>query len=287
MNTNKIALREVEEFMADYTPIYQPLYPLFLGRSTQYTREAGKLDFRRVRTIGDIRAKHVTPKDTEIRQVNVMEGKKAFKKYFLANQFTISDFQDRQGVEEIVSQVLDEHQVQMDELFLLGEGTSAGTVVNNGLFHSADPNYTLQSSAEIALSSRLYDLHSKVMTDAQIANQIGGRKVVIFYGSDILPLVNSLFPDAVRSFKAALQESLGGDYSIVEMPAASTPSGENGWIIANFDQCKLHYTALPQLMSQGANAEKMYLWHNFLMGSCMLEVLAKDAVIRQPTTLEV
>lgn len=285
MPTNKVALRTVEQFMSDYTPIYQPIYPLFLPKSQVYSREVGKMEFRRVSTVGDIRAKHLTPKDTEIRQVAVMEGKKAFKKYFLANQFTLSDFQDRQGIEEVTAQVLDEHQIQMDELFLLGEGTSDSTMLNNGLYWSDDENYTLETSVAIASSSRLYDFHSKVVTTAQKANQLAGRKVVVFYGSLVLPLVNSLFDTAAKSWTAALRETLGSDYSIVQLPEAVTPSGANGWAIANYDQCKLHYTALPQLLAQGFNDEKMYVWSNFLMGSCMLEVLARNAVIRQPATL--
>lgn len=287
MNTNKIALRTVDEFMSDYTPIYQPLYPLFLGKSQSYATEVGKMDFRRVQTVGDVRAKHITPKDTEIQQIAVMEGKKTFKKYFLANQFTSSHVQDRQGWEEIIAQVLDEHQIQMDELFLFGEGSSNSTMLNNGLFWSNDPNYTLESSVEIALSDRLYDLHAKVVSTAQKANQVAGRKVVIFYGSDILPLFNSVYETAVKPFKVALQEVLGSNYSLAEMPEASTPSGANGWIIANMEQTKLHYTILPKLLSQGSNEEKMYYWANFIMGSCMLEVLAKHGIIRQPATLAV
>jgi hypothetical protein len=68
------------------------------------------------------------------------------------------------------------------------------------------------------------------------------------------------------------------------MPAAVTPSNANGWIIANLDQAKLNYTALPSLKSQGINEESMYAWFNFMMGSMMLEVLASGAVIRQPVT---
>lgn len=286
MTTSKIALRSVEEFMSDYVPVYQPIYPLFLSKSQQYASEAGKHEFRRVQTVGDIRAKHVTPKDSELRQIAFMEGKKTFKKYFLANQFTLSDFQDRQGVEEIVAQVLDEHQVQMDELFLLGEGTSASTMINNGLFWSADPNYTLETSTEIDSTDRLHDFHSDVAVTAQKANQVAGRKLLMFYGANILPLYNSLMPNSDRPFKSVLAEVLGPNYSIVQMPESCTPASEHGWLIANLDQCKLHYTALPQLMRQGENEEEMYLWFNFLMGSSMLEVLAKDAIIRQPATLE-
>lgn len=287
MPTNKIVLREVDQFMSDYTPVYQPIYPLFLGgKSQQYEREVGNLNFRRMTAVGDIRAKHITPKDTEIRQVSVTEGKKTFKKYFMANQFTLSTFQDRQGVEEVTAQVLDEHQLQSDELLMLGEGTSPSDVLNNGLYFSLDPNYTLLNSVEISNTDRLYAFHNLIVATATRANQVAGRKVIFIYGSLISPLVNSVYPTAVRAWKTALLEVLGPNYSVVEIPASATPAGANGWIIANMDQCKLHYTVLPELMAQGQNEEKMYLWFNFLMGSMMLEVLTKDGIIRQPATLQ-
>lgn len=286
MPTNKIALREVDQFMADYTPVYSPIYPLFLGgKSAQYAREVGKIDFRRVQTVGDIRAKHITPKDTEIRQVSVMEGTKSYKKYFLANQFTISNFQDRQGVEEVVSQVLDEHQLQADEMLLLGEGTSNSTMINNGLFHSNDPNYRLENSTAIASGdTRLSDFHTKVIATAALADNVAGRKVIFVYGN-VIPLFDSLYATSQIAFKTALQQVLGPNYSLVKIPSAATPASSNGWIVANMDQTKLHYSVLPQLLAQGSNDEKMYLWFNFLQSSMMLEVLADDGIIRQPSTL--
>lgn len=282
MSTNKIALRTVEEFMADYVPVYSPIYPLFLGKSQAYSEQVGKLDFKRVEAVGDIRAKHITPKDTEMQQIGMREASKTFKKYFLANQFRISSLQDQQGVEDVVGQVLDEHQKQMDELFLLGEGTSASTMINNGLYWSNDANYVLNSSVVTGTAAAL---HTAVMTTVAQADLVAGRKVIMFYGTSILPLYDSLHTSSPVPFKSALQEVLGGGYSLAKLPAPITPASANGWIIANLDQCKLNYTALPKLEDQGVNAESKYAWFNFLMGSCMLEVLASGGVVRQPATL--
>ncbi len=284
MSSNKIALRTVEEFMSDYSPVYQPIYPLFLGKAQQYAAEVGKLDFRRVQAVGDIRAKHITPKDTEMRQIAAMEGKKSFKKYFLANQFTTSQVQDRQGLEEVIAQVLDEHQVQADELFLLGEGTSGSDVINNGLFWSADANYTLESAiASISATARARLLYGHIQGTLAKSKQVAGKKAVIVYGSETKKQFNSLLDSSDKSLAQVLRESTP-DVSFVEMPDAPTPSSSEGWIVANVDQCKLHYTWLPQLLAQGHNEEKMYYWSNFVMGSMMLEVLVKDAVVRQPVT---
>lgn len=286
MPTNKVELRPIEQFMSDYTPRYQPIYPLFLDNSQSYPEQTGKLDFRRVQTVGDIRAHHITPKDTEIKQVAVTDAKKSFKKYFLANQFQISQLQDQQGTEETIARVLDEHQKQADELFLFGDGTSAGSVANNGLFYSDDSNYTLENSAQVAAVDRLFDLHAKILASATKANRTSGRKVLLMYGEDVLTQYNGLYKDAVKPFKSVLSEVLGSNYTPAELPSEITPAGVNGWIVANIDQIKTHYTVLPKLKDQGSNDEKMYNWFNFLMGSMMVEVLASNAIVHQPVTFE-
>lgn len=285
--TNKLALRDVDELMADYVPTYQPFYPLFLGKAVSYSDEVGKITFKRLEAMGDIRAKHITPKDTEIREIAVAEKTKVFKKYFLANRYVQSQLQDSSQNEDVVKQVLDEAQKYQDDLFLLGEGTSASTMINNGLFWSNDANYLLNNSIEIAKASdgtHLVDLHAQVITQCLVADLAAGRKVVVFYGSTMLPKVNGLYLASSSPFKQSLQAVLGANYSIAQLPADVTPSGTNGFMIANYDQVKLHHTALPALKAQGVNDEGMYSWHNFLQGSMMLEVLAYRGIIRQPTT---
>lgn len=288
--TNKVALRSVEEFMSDYVPTYQPLYPLFMGKSQAYPQEVGKIEFRRVNTVGDIRSKHLLPKDSDIHQISVAEGKKAFKKYFMASQYQQSALQDNEGVEEVIAQVVDEQQKQMDDMFLLGEGTSASTMLNNGLFWSSDANYRLESSVEVALGTandHLKDMHTKIMISAAIADQLSGKKVLIVYGSTACAKFDSLYANTDAPFKKVLAEVLGANWSLVKLPSAVTPNSTNGWIACALEHVKLHYTALPSLKAQGVNDEKMYAWHNFMMGSCMLEVLVDDAIIRQPVTFAV
>lgn len=286
MPTNKVALKSITEFMTGYVPNYQPLYPLFLGKSQQYVQEVGKLTFKRATTIGDIRMKHVTPKDSEMRQIALTESSRVFRSYFLGNEFQISTLQNQDGIDQVVAEVLDENQKLMDDLLLLGEGTNVSTMINNGLFWSDDANWTSESSTEIAKTSRLLDFHNSVVATANTLDQIAGRKAIIFYGSNVLPLFDSLHDSAVKAVKVALAEVLGSNYSLIKMPTGCTPASSHGWIGVNLDQVKLHYTILPKIDDQGTNAEKKYHWFNFLMGSCMLECLAPHAVVKQPATLE-
>lgn len=285
MATNKVVLRTVEEFMAGYTPVYQPFYPLLLGNSQAYAEEVGKINFHRLEAVGDIRAKHITPKDTEIRQIAVRDSSKTFKKYFLANQYVQSALQAREDVEGIVAQVLDEHQKQMDDLVLLGEGTSASTMINNGVYWSNDSNYLLRNSDEIANAPDTQEeLFERIMETWALAQDLAGQKVLVAYGSTMLAKLDSLIPDQPVTVRKLVEDSIDG--KIVRLPSAVTPSSANGLMVLNPSQVKLHYTALPSLKSQGVNDEKMYSWHNFLMGSSMVEVLAYAGIVRQPLTFE-
>jgi hypothetical protein len=287
MATNKVVLREIEEFMTDYTPVYNPIYPLLLGKSQQYAREAGKIDFKRAQTIGDIRSQLLTPKDTEMKQIAVNEGTKSFKKYFLANQYVHSDLQDRNGLEDIIAQVLDEHQKQMDELMLYGGGSASNNVKNNGLFYSADDNYVTETSVEIDTDADpLIDMHTKIMANVADADDVAGRKLILFYGSSVNAKLDSLYAAQPVPFKRVLAEVLGPNYQIAKVPTAVQPASGQGWIIVNLDQIKFHYTEIPSLVAQGVNAEKLYAWFNFMMGSCMVDVLAAGGIIRQPATFE-
>jgi hypothetical protein len=284
MSTNKIVLRDVNQVMADYVPTYQPIYPILLGKSQSYPEEVGKLNFKRLEAVGNIRNQHYNPKDTHMHQIAVTEKSKTFKKYFLGSQYVQSTLQDQAQNEDVVKQILDENQKLMDDLVLLGEGTSASTMINNGLYWSNDPNYLLESSSELASTGgHLPALHASVIAEKLKADAVAGKKVILFYGSTMLAKVCGIYDSSV-TFKSALSAAIGGNYSLAELPGEVTPSAANGFMILNLDQIKLHYTTLPVLKDQGVDSRNMEVWHNFLMGSAMVEVLAYKGIIRQPHT---
>lgn len=285
MGTNKNVLRTPEQVMADYQPSYVPFWPVLLGKSQSYPEEVGKLTFKRLEAVGNIRNQHYNPKDTHIHQIAVTEKSKIYKKYFLASQYVQSTLQDRSQNEDVVKQVIDENNKLMDDLVLLGEGTSASTMINNGLFWSADTNYLLESSSALdATGGHLPALHASVVAEKIKADTVAGQKVVVFYGSTMLLKLCGIYADSSVPFRQALQSAIGGNYSLAELPSEVTPSGANGFMILTLDQIKLHYTAAPKLSGQGVDERNMEVWHNFLLGSSMVEVLAYKGVIRQPHT---
>ncbi len=289
MSTNKLVLKDVDQFMADYQPIYQPIFPLFLSNAQQYNEEAGLVNFKRLEAVGNIRQQHITPKDTDIKQIAVKEGSKTFKKYFLANQFVQSNFQDQSRTDDVVRQVLDEHNRHMDEILVTGEGTQNSDVVNNGLFWSGDSHLVVNGSEELDTDADVNGaiaLHQKVVAQAEIANATAGRKMVIFYGANVVPIANGLFASNPVPVRRVILDSLGAGYSAMNLASTLTPASQHGFMIVNLDQVKLHWCAIPKLKDQGINAEKMYSWHNFLMGSCMLELLRPGSIIKQPLTVE-
>ena len=284
MGTNRVALRSVEEFMADYRPNYIPMYSALLGNAQAYSEEVGKVSFNRLEAVGDIRAKHITPKDTVLHAIQARETLKNFKKYFMGSEFAQSTLQDNSRTEQVLAQVLDEMQKQFDEMVLFGEGTSHSNMINNGLFWSNDPNYTfIDNSEEIDGDAvdPLIDFLAKVMVDANRSKQVDGDKLLVFYGADIISLVNSVFAASSQPFRSVLAGVLGQGWSVAEMPTTVTPSGEQGWMIVTLPQVKLHMTTLPKLKDQGVDARASESWHHFLTGSTMVDVLALDAIIRR------
>lgn len=285
MSTNKVVLRDVDQIMADYQPTYQPFWPILLGKSASYPEVVGKMNFKRLEAVGNIRNQHFNPKDTHIHQIAAVEKSKTYKKYFLASQFVQSTLQDREQNEDVIKQVLDENNKLMDDLVLLGEGTSGADVVNNGLYWSADANYLLENSSALAATdNHLPALHASIVAEKIKADTVAGRKVIVFYGSTMLSKVSGIYATSSVAFKTALLGAIGGNYSIAELPAEVTPSGANGFMILTLDQIKLHYTSPPKLDDQGVDARNKEVWHNFLLGSTMVEILAYKGVIRQPHT---
>lgn len=283
MFTGKIALKTTEQFMQDYVGTYQPLMPMFLDKAQAYELKVGQATFKRLEAMGDIRGKHVTPKDTVLEQILTKETSRVFKKYAILNQYRVSNLQDPEGINDVVKQVLDEYWKHQDELFLYGEGTSGSDVFNNGLYFSADSNFVLEGSDAIASTGgHLPGLHENIVTNAEVANKLAGKKTLVAYGTTVSKL-NAVYAESAVPFRRVLQEVLQG-YDIVKMPTEVSPSGAHGYLIVNHDQIKVHHMPLPELLAQGANEESLYTWHNFAMGSCMVEVLAQGAIIRQPLT---
>jgi hypothetical protein len=285
MPTNKIVLDTVDNFMEGYSPVYQPLYSLLLANSIAYSEEVGKVNFHQLDAVGDIRGKRITPKDTEIAEISVIESAKSFKKYFFANRYIQSKFQKPGDINGVIAQVLEEYEKHMDEVMLLGEGTAANNVVNDGLFWNAQTNYRLDSSEAIdSGTGAAPDFYATLMSELNTARDLPGKKAIVVYGSTALGLLDALYPSEAFSVRSVIEGALESDESIVRMPTTITPAGTNGFIIINTARTRLHYAALPKLHSQGVNDEKMYSWHNFLMGSSMVEVQSPNAVIRQPLT---
>lgn len=285
--TNKLVQRSIEEFLTGYKPAYNPILPLFMDNAQQYAVETGKVNFQRAEAMGDLRGRLITPKDTEIHQVHSHEKSKVFKKYFLGAQYIQSSLQDTRGYEDVLAQVLDEHNKQADEMFLTGDGVSNATVNNNGLFYSADSNYVHKSSYEVKKDSaglHFADLYQKMISTLQESNDVDGSKLILVYGDSMISKYNGLLPATEQAFSKVFADATP-DAVKAKIPKSVTPAG-NGFIIVNRNQVKLHYTTLPKIDGQGINEEKKYAWTNFLMGSSMLEVLALSGIIHQPITFE-
>lgn len=283
--TNKIELRTTQQVLNDYTPSYSPLMPYFLQRNAvKHDVEVGKVEFKRSTTVGDIRARKLTPKDTEMHQIASGKYSKNFVKYVLGAQYIESQLQNREGFEAVEAEVLDEHNKQSDSLFLLG---GSG---NNGLLSSSDPNYVLKSSAEIPKATdgtHYAGLHAKIISLLQDMSSVDGEKLILVYGAVSVEKFNGVYPSNNTPFAKTLRDALEDfNASVQKLPSQITPNGQDGFVIINLDKITTHYMLLPTLFSQGINDEKMYGWANFLMGSSTIDVRVAGAITKQPLTYQ-
>jgi len=280
--TNNIVFRSVEEFMTGYTPQYTPLMPLFLAGARQHEATVGEHKYRQMSAVGDLRSRVITPKDTEIFQVGSAASSKAFKKFFLGSQYIQSNLQSREGYEDVVAEVLDEHFKQNDEIFLSGQ--VGGVQQNNGLLVSSDPNFQLRS-APSAIST-LDALYSEIMGEALTANETDGQKILLYFGDTMATRFNALFTETKTPLSAVLSESDAmSQYDFIKVPTAQLPSSlTNGFAIVNMGKIQVNYMLLPEVNKQGTNDEKNYAWTNFLMGSSMVDVKSPGGIIVQPLT---
>lgn len=284
MTTQKNVLRSIDETITNYVPTYRAIYPLFLPRGRQYQAEVGKINYKQIDAMGDIRAKHYTPKDTEMQTISTGESAKLFHKYFMANKYTVSTLQDLNEIQRIQTQVLEEHQKQADEFLFMGDPVN-GTQTNNSLYLSNDTNYIVNGSEEVDVNANQNKLHELVVSVAEEANNIAGRKLLFHYGTELNKVWNSLWTSGPKPFKSLLQEVLGPDYVQIQLPSSLVPNTAQGFKIVNLDHTILNYTLVPTIDDQGTNLEMKYHWFNFIFGSMMVDVETKGAIIRQPVTL--
>lgn len=284
MGTNLIISKSSEEFLAGYTPVYNPIYPLLTSQNAQqYAMEVAERTFRRAAALGDIRNKRITPKDTELKRLAIGEASKSFKAYMYAQQFVRSTLQSDEGVEDGFAQALEEHQKMQDEILLFGDGTADNNVINNGLYWSGDANRVLESSEAIA---DLLDFHATVVS-AVNSRSVGGERTLFFYGDTVLSKLDSIHASGAGTVLGFLEEVLGG-VNFVRLPSTDKggviPSGANGILILNHAQVKTHYVTEPIILARGVNEQAMEAWANFIQGSMMVEVVAYGGLTKVPFT---
>ncbi len=281
MGTNLIISQTSQEFLAGYTPVYSPIYPLFTQGGQQYAMQAAERTLRRAVALGDIRTKRVTPKDTEVKHFNAGPVDKTFKAYMNVVRFTHSIFQDSQGVPDILAQALEEHQKAQDELLYFGDGASDGAQINNGLYYSSDANYVKEGSSSLAASNQLLLFHQAVVSEAR-AVSVGGQRAIIFYGDTCLARLDSLHEDGGGAVVAGLEVVLGNEFDLIRSPKGLTPDGENGILVVNFAQIKTHYVTEPVILDQDTDRKNMEAWANFVQGSMMVDVAAYGGIRKLP-----
>lgn len=277
--TNKPILRTAEEFAGEYSPVYGPVYPMFLAGSQAkaYERVEGTQTVKGVEAIGDMIAKKFSSKDTLMHQLHGKEKTFSFDKNFYLAEYKTGINQSTDGDPQLVAEFLDNQNVLMDQLLLFGDEGNQGLYTNNS------SNYVSESAIASIDASDKNEFFEAIMSTAEEADKLSGSKVLMLYGENTRRLWRAgLFSTGVASVQGNLLNALGSEYTPLLMPSQVAPNAE-GWLVINMSKIRVHHHGAPW-MEPGEDAPRRLRYVHFLLGSVGVELAQLGAIIKQPVT---
>lgn len=279
----------VERVVSNYTPSYTPLFSRVFSqdKTVAYEPKLGHIETKTTDVIGDATTRRVTAQDTEFKAGKISSSSKAFYKYVNAIKFTKSGWQSEIDVNKLTAQVLDQNMESFDVKVLNGDPLADGTLSNNGLISSKDPNHVSNTAKELPAALTLDG--AKAFFDGLIkqAEDYVGRaaeKRIVLLG-DLEGKLGGFVPGTAVSVMTAIRDAYASQGKRLDwLFAPSIPSVGTGVIVVTPSMVTFNYTALPRLHKMGYNEENEYSWFTFIDGSTMVDVEKLGGVIYQPVT---
>lgn len=277
--TNKPVIKTSEEFAEGYSPVYSPIYPLFLSgaHAVAYERVEGKHTVKGVEALGDMFAKKFTAKDTLKHQLHGKATSFQFDKNFYLAEYKTGKNQSTEGDQSLVNEFLDNQNVLLDQLLLFGDEGNQGLYTNNS------SNYVTEGAIANIDPANKREFFEAITATADEADKLAGSKILMLYGETTRKLWRAgLFETGVASVRDRLMTALGPEYTPIVLPSQVTPMAE-GWMIINLNQIKVHHHGAPW-MEPGEDASARKRFVHFLIGSVGVELKQVGAIIKQEVT---
>lgn len=278
----------VQQVVGNYTPSYVPLFSRIFdaGKTVAHEPKIGQIKIETTDVIGDATTRRITSQDTEFKSGKLATSNKVFNKYIRAVKFIKSGWQPEVNINKISAQVLDQNMQAFDINVLTGDPLKDGTLSNNGLMQSKDPNHVTNTSKELASALSLSD--AKTFLDGVIkqAEELVGNapKRIVFTGS-LGDKLGGFVPNTAVSVLSAIKDAYTQQGKQLEWLFAPSGAGtKDGVMVVTPSVVTFNYTALPRLYKMGYNDENEYSWFVFIDGSSMVDVEKLGGVIVQPVT---
>lgn len=276
-----------------WVPSYPAVYNLFLGTGSNAVNEATRDDmeqatisFQTVDTLGEVEAKPVSEESTELARFK--SGTKT-KQY---NKFLSGIAWKRKGLKatyenfaSVSGQALNKILMQEDKEFLTGRDAN-GTVQNNGLFTSNDPDYVTEIVTG-AVPTTLSALKTSFDTDLdKIRKEVAGIKYVFAWGGMKTALTTFPSEESTRTKQDILQASISdirfiNPISDITAGSSADDIGLGGYLIVTPSAVRLHHGLLTKILGLGYNEEETRIWMNIGFTSKSLEVLTKLGIYKK------
>lgn len=289
MSTDKHALEiTTEKVNESYEASYVPLFPV-LTKQKKYTEVIGEVKLKESNIIGDAKARKINAQDTEWKHAKSGTSEKKFNKYFSGIKFIVSGFQDNTDFQKHADELLDINMMEFDKNVFYGDPTSDGTLRNNGMYASDDPNFITNAIEALGANPTVDQI--KELFDAlifQSEQTVGNVAKTIILVGEMAKKLGRFVPNTATSFARAIAASYqdeGKQITIEGAPSNLTAeTNDSGILLLTPSKVEFDYTTLPKIDDQGYNAEDKYTWLNLIYGSATVDVQKKGALIKQPVS---
>ena len=242
-----------------------------------------KVTFKRLDVEKDnITAENMTTGQTEVAHFKVGEAKKTFNKYIVGAQISQSYRNgEANKLGDVHSKVLRQYFKMWDQMGLDGANG------NNGVFNTKDEMAIKNASTAINGADNEAKLNALIgvisdMKD-QVSDNTASNDILLYvYGKELKQFMDQRLPN-LGSVRSIVRETWP-EAELHEISGVSTANKGNGLVAISQDLVSLNYVAMPEIGDQGTDNRAKEYWADYAMGSVMVDVEEKGALIEQPLT---
>lgn len=278
-------LKTVEEYLQAVQLNYTPVSLAIRSRRKHDISGAETIQFRRLDVDSDsVVAENLTAGQTEYAHIKAREGVKKFAKVLKGAKIIQSvrglNFN---AIPQLVSKIMRKYSIIFDQIALLGADG------NNGVLNTNDPNAVANASVELDTSKAPLELMNDILAllakvKAQVSAYTASRDVLVYlYGEKFLTALSAVNYNGSSIMETVRRSWPEAQFVVVPSLVDNT---KMGMTVISQDLVTLNYVSAPNMSDEDYNRENKYFWADFEVGSTMVDVEEKGALISQPITIK-